>query len=128
MTQHEHPIEALHQARDAVNAAAAGQATKVSPSLDELHAFGSAIVATLNGLHQLSGVLTGQLADYDIEEIRRATLADRPVDELRAAALHMTELSEDLRLAAANANRYWTAIEHVDENTADPPHRQGSSE
>lgn len=124
MTTSEHPIEALHRARDALIVAVAGQAERSSPSLDDLHAFGSVIVATLNGLTQLSSVLSEQVAGYDEEEINRAAIADQPVDKLRVAAMNMTELSEVLRLAVRNANRYWSAIESVDEHTADPPRGQ----
>ncbi len=120
MATTEHPIEALHQARDAVGAAVSGQTGQPSPSVDDLHAFGSAIVGTVNNLYQLSRVLTDQVGYYDMSEIERLAFADDPVSKLRLAALHMLELGEALKLAMVNAAHFWSAIESVDRHTHPP--------
>lgn len=120
MVNPEHPIEALHQARDAIEMAVSGQAGHPNPSVEELHAFGSAIVATVNNLSALSQVLTNQVGYYDKGEIERLAISDDPLSKLRLAALHMLELSEALKLAAMNADRFWGAIAHVDKHTHPP--------
>ncbi|MEV5541034.1 hypothetical protein AB0L13_29715 [Saccharopolyspora shandongensis] len=74
MPEHEHPLEALHCGRDAVAACVSQQARTPQPSLQELHAFGSAIVSTLAQLGQLSSVLAEQVGRFDDQELERAKI------------------------------------------------------
>jgi hypothetical protein len=124
MTTTEHALEALHRGRQELRAAASRQARNSEPSLEELNEFGSIIVAALTDLGMLSDVLTHQVATYDENEIERLTIADDPISKFRVAALHMVQLREVLRLATANAERYWSAMAYVDSQTLnDVPHQ-----
>ena len=113
----EHPIEAVHQARDALEKAVVAQAHVREPAREDLHAYGSAIVATLSALGSLTAVLAEQLAHYDEDRVRQDTIADHPVEKLRKAAEHLAHLRDVLATATANANRYWSAITDLDEAT-----------
>ncbi|MEV0701070.1 hypothetical protein AB0I53_24605 [Saccharopolyspora sp. NPDC050389] len=119
MTGSEHSLEALHRGRDAIATAVSWQAKTLQPSLDELHAFGSAIVSTLSQLGQLSSVLARQVGSFDDQELERRKLSDDPVDKLKAAGTHMSRLSDGLAEAVRDAYRYWSAMESVDLHT--PP-------
>ena len=103
MSEPEHPLEALHRGRDAVAAAVSRQAKTPQPSLQELHAFGSAIVGTLAQLENLSSVLADQVGRFDEQELQRA------------------KLSDELATAVTDAHRYWTAMESVDLHTSGDP-------
>jgi hypothetical protein len=127
-TASEHPLEALHRGRDAVQVAASEQARLRAPSLDELHAYGSAIVSTLAELGNLSTVLADQVAGYDKEKVQLAATGDNPAQELHVAAMNMVELREALELALKSANRYWHAMEHVDRHTAPGATESGTTQ
>ncbi|SDZ58017.1 hypothetical protein SAMN05216215_11135 [Saccharopolyspora shandongensis] len=118
MSEQEHPLEALHQARNAVAMAVSQQARTAQPTLHELYAFGSAIVGTLAQLGNLSSVLADQVGRFDQQELERATTSDDPADKLRVAGTHLARLSDELATAVGDANRYWTAMEHVDLHTS----------
>ncbi len=121
MSELERPIEALYRARDAVESAVSGQAKEPEVTLDVLDAFGPAIISVLNGLDQLGDVLTAHVTSIDEDEINRLRVSDDPADKVRVAAMHMLWLKEGLRMAISNATQYWSAIEHVDEHTTNPP-------
>ncbi|WP_190824795.1 hypothetical protein [Saccharopolyspora pogona] len=118
MSEQEHPLEALHRARDAVAAAVSRQARTPQPSLHELYALGSAIVGTLAQLGNLSSVLVYQVGRFDEHELERATTSDDPADKLRIAGTHLARLSDELATAVGDANRYLTAMESVDLHTS----------
>lgn len=118
MPEHEHPLEALHRGRDAVAMAVSMQARTPQPSLNELHAFGSAIVGTLAQLSHLSSVLAEQVGRFDEQELEQAKTSDHPGDKLRLAGTHLDRLSNELAMAVTDATRYWTAIESVDLHTS----------
>ncbi|MER5389353.1 hypothetical protein [Saccharopolyspora sp. NPDC002686] len=118
MSEQEHPLEALHQARDAVAVAVSQQARTPQPSLQDLYAFGSAIVGTLAQLGNLSSVLADQVGRFDQQELERARISDDPADKLRVAGTHLARLSDELTTAVGDANRYWTAMESVDLHTS----------
>ncbi|MEV0056898.1 hypothetical protein AB0H34_41225 [Saccharopolyspora shandongensis] len=118
MTEHEHPLEALHRGRDAVAAAVSRQARTPEPSLTELHAFGSAIVSTIAQLSQLSSVLVDQVGRFDERELERAKTSDHPGDKLKLAGTHLARLNDQLEMAVTDAIRYWTTIESVDLHTS----------
>ncbi|MEV4646349.1 hypothetical protein [Saccharopolyspora sp. NPDC049357] len=124
MSEQEHPLEALHRARDEVAAAASRQARTPHPSLQELHAFGSAIVGTLAQLGHLSTVLANQVGHFDEHELQRAKISDDPADKLRVAGTHLVRLSDQLATAVTDAHRYWAAMESVDLHTSGDPRPQ----
>ncbi|MGI8313053.1 hypothetical protein [Saccharopolyspora hattusasensis] len=118
MPEHEHPLEALHRGRDAVAESVSLQARTPQPSLNELHAFGSAIVGTLAELSQLSSVLAEQVGRFDEQDVERAKTSNHPGDKLRLAGTHLATLSAELAVAVTDATRYWTAIESVHLHTS----------
>lgn len=121
MFEEQHPLEALHRARDEVAAAASRQAGNPHPSLPDLHAFGSAIVGTLAQLGHLSTVLADQVGHFDEHELQQARTSDEPADKLRIAGTHLIRLSDELATAVTDANRYWAAMEDVDLHTSGDP-------
>jgi hypothetical protein len=118
MSESEHPLEALHRAREAVAVAVSQQAKTPQPSLEDLHAFGSEIVATLSQLGHLSTLLAEQVGRFDEQELERAKTSDSPADKLKVAGTHVATLSDELATAVREATRYWTAMESVDLHTA----------
>lgn len=118
MTEPESSLQALQRGRDAVAAAASKQARTLKPSLEELHAFGSAIVSTIAQLGHLSSTLADQVGRFDEAELERAKVSDDPADKLKVAGTHLSQLNEELAEAATNAHRYWTAMEAVELHTA----------
>ena len=123
MTEPEPPLQALHRARDAVAAAVNLQARTPKPSLDELHAFGSAIVSTIAQLGHLSSTLADQVGRFDEAELERARTSDHPADKLKVAGTHLSRLTDELAQAVEDAHRYWTAMESVELHTSSD--RQG---
>lgn len=117
-SEYGHPLEALHRGRDAVSVAVSGQSRIPHPSLDGLYAYGSAIVATLAQLQDLSSVLAEQVGRLDEEELERAKTSDDPADKLRVAGTHLSRLSDSLASAATDAGRFWATMEHIDRHTA----------
>lgn len=113
----ESALEALYTSRDHLILGVSQQRQQTTPTVDELHALGSAIVANLAQLGQLSSVLAEQVGRFDEDEIEQARLSNHPEVSLRMAGTYLHKLSDTLALATADANRYWTAIEHVDLHT-----------
>jgi hypothetical protein len=91
--------------------------TTSTPSLDELHALGSAIVSNLSQLGLLSSVLAEHVGRLDEAELARSKLSDRPEDQLQIAGTYLSMLSDDLTAALTDANHYWGAIEQADLHT-----------
>jgi hypothetical protein len=117
MSEAEHPVELLHRGRDAIQAAAAAQGRNPKPSPDDLHATGSAMVAVLSALWQLSDVLSHEADELD-EDIEQQTVTDHPVDDLRSAVGHLMHLRGLLSVAYADAEQYWHAVERVHRKTS----------
>lgn len=117
MTEPEHPLTTLRRGRDAVVAAAARQAMNPRPSLEELDAFGAAVVSTLASLGHLSSILAEQVGRFDDEELERVKTSDEPADKLRIAGTHLWRLGDTLASALKDANRYWNAVESADQHT-----------
>jgi hypothetical protein len=110
-------LEALYRSRDFVGEAVSQQERHSRPSLDELHALGSAIVSNLSQLDHLSSALADQVGRIDEAELARAKLSNRPEDQVQSAGAHLRTLSQDLATAIADAHRYWAAMQQADVHT-----------
>jgi hypothetical protein len=121
----EHPIEAVHLARDALEHAALSQARSPDPAAQEFQAYGSAVVSTLTALGQLTVVLADQVDQYDEQHLPEESAEPQPVQRLHHAVRHLVELRDVLAIAVTDAHRYWHAIEdvHTAEDVHDAAHQ-----
>lgn len=117
VSETERCLEALYRSRDLVGEAVSEQDWRSRPSLDELHAVGSAIVSNLVQLGHLSSALAEHVDRIDQAQLARAKLSNRPEDQLRLAGAHLHTLSQDLATAIADAHRYWAAMQQADVHT-----------
>lgn len=116
----QHPLEAVHQARDALQQAATVQAQS-DPARQDLPAYGSAILGTLSALGGLARVLADQLEQIDRDRVRREALRDHPHDAVDHAIDHLNDLGRVLNVAVTDAENYWSTAEHLWADTNPPP-------
>lgn len=114
-----HPIETLHNVRDEIQRAAAQIEQRNRPDTGELNALGSAVVATLASLWQLSDVITRTLFQYSEQEIDEHTEHNDPVNDYRTAIDRAQHMRDILSIAFTDADQYWSAIERVHHHTSD---------
>ncbi|MDR7301586.1 hypothetical protein [Haloactinomyces albus] len=119
----QHPVEAVHQARDALQQAAATQA-HTDPARQDLPAYGSAVLGTLSALGELVRVLADQVDQVDRERLRREAFRDHPHEALEHAIEHLNNLRQLLTTAVTNAENYWWTAEHIRADTRTPPEDQ----
>lgn len=113
-TAQTHPIEHLHQARDALLEAQAAQARHAaSDDAGELAAWGSAITGTLEAAHSVSSVLCAHIESLDRQQVWREAYYDDPDLALDEAGRHLEHLRCMLHKALVDAARYWEKAEQV---------------
>ncbi|RCW46251.1 hypothetical protein DFQ14_102554 [Halopolyspora algeriensis] len=116
----QHPLESVHRARDALQQATTAQA-HADPARQDLPAYGSALLGTLSALGGLTRVLADQLEQIDRERVRREALRDHPHEAVEHAIEHLNNLRRVLNMAVADAENYWSTVEHFWADTESPP-------
>ncbi len=128
MDDRQHPIEAVHRARDLLEQAASRQ-DQHDLAENDLSAYGSALSGTLASLEHLTEVLVGRIAQLDRDQLRRRALYDHPDEAIDEAVRHLTNLRGVLNAATAEGNEYWSETSHVRNSVRDPgQERPGADE
>ncbi|MCI2419702.1 hypothetical protein MOQ72_19845 [Saccharopolyspora sp. K220] len=110
----DHPIEALHLARDAIAHAAVAQGHVEQPQPDDFHAYGSALLSALANLHHMTDVLADQVDHYSgqLQHPHTCTGID-PAERVHRTAEHLAAVRQDIGTAVTDATRYWSAFNDI---------------
>ncbi|WP_017975504.1 hypothetical protein [Actinopolyspora halophila] len=116
MSTQEHPLEAIYKARAELEEAVQAQRHTRLDQMDWT-AYGSALVGTLGAMAGVAGELMGQIDEIDRDRLYRQALHDHPHEALERAVEHLSNLRYVLDQAFAQAQGYWSEVEHIRETT-----------